>query len=98
MFISVTGLFDQSTKLDKISLVLTDLVNTYANLHSVKHLQDLLPLLQSNTVNSTVKLFFQDVHARTQILWHVFVNCEGMPAGHIYPCELAAKAMTVNSK
>ena len=76
----------------------TDPVNTYANLHSVKHLWDLLPLLQSNTIKSTVKLFFPDVHARTQILWHVFVNHEGMPGGHIYPCELAAKSMTVVSK
>lgn len=73
-------------------------VIAYANLHSVKRLQDLLLLLQSNTVKSTTKHFFQGIHARTQILWHVFVNCKGMPAGHIYPSELAAKAMTVISK
>ena len=81
-----------------IDLINTDHVNTYANLRSVNHLQDLLPLLQINTVKSTIKVFFQDVDARTQILWHVFVNCEGTPAGHIYPCELAAKAMTIVSK
>lgn len=67
-------------------------------MHSVKHLQDLLPLLQRKTVKSRVKLFFQDAHARTQILCHVCVQCKGLLAGRIYPCEPAAKAMTVISK